>query len=918
MRSASRISVLSFGWVKGRRKLILGVLLPALILAGASCFQALAQQPTSDAPIYQVNSQYLQGRTWADYQVTKGTGLNVHVANGTVWCKTTLVTYAGGTLSLTNGATNYVYLDTAASCAPAHGTDGFPPSAIPLATAVTAGGAITSLTDNRSLLTTSAATATSGREYNLKDYGAVCDGSTDDSSALQAAINAVGTKGGVIYVPPSATKCVIGSAVTLPVNGVGRRNYGVGAIRFLLDGGLKITRKIDWLDSQVTIQGRAGGAHPWGGSSSNAEIECALDAATSCIENTKDAVYGLNFENLTFSGVVKNYLDLGDIDGCHLTNLVTSPDVARESVVLRGGIWVWIKDGALFGNGPTYGAIGLYGRGTDNWLPNEIYIDGTILAHGGIHAYSDDQLAGGGVITQVVINNVVSEDLSDEFFVASGTKAMSIEGISFDHVNMADPLVNAALLKFTGGASATNINVQSSCDSASPHQIVATGSNSVLGLNIYGSCAGIYPIPGPNNGFSMLLRDQPQMSSLFLGKFNALTYHPPILQVEPDGNDRETLVIRPYNDPTYHYPDTFRLEDPDTLQNYFTLDALGKQSSAEIGGSIKLNQLGTPGGPTVTPTGADDGKTWGYKVVALDRLGGHTAASTEGTNAHGAATLGVDDYNTVNWNCVSQAYQIQIWRTTVPGGGSPATTGLIATIPGSIPGTSANGVCHYPDHGDAGDGNPEPSTNTTGVLQAPIITGVTGFRVNGGAASGVGSCTNQFVTATNSDAAPTCSTATLASAQFANQGTTTTVLHGNAAGNPAFGAVVVADVTAVLRTRQFGYIAGSDTATAVLADTDDQTTIYVNRLGQGITITEVFCECDAGTPRIQLARDDGTPANILTDNAGAGMDCAAAGATGTLDANEKLIGNGDRVDFIMVTAGGVAKRVTVYVKYTLD
>jgi len=37
--------------------------------------------------------------------------------------------------------------------------------------------------------------------------------------------------------------------------------------------------------------------------------------------------------------------------------------------------------------------------------------------------------------------------------------------------------------------------------------------------------------------------------------------------------------------------------------------------------------------------------------------------------------------------------------------------------------------------------------------------------------------------------------AVLASADFANQGTATTVLHGNAAGNPSFGAVVEADIT---------------------------------------------------------------------------------------------------------------------------
>jgi hypothetical protein len=721
MRSASRISVLSFGWVKGRRKLSLGVLLPALILAGASCFQALAQQPTSNAPIYQVNSQYLQGRTWADYKASAGAALTLNVAAGTVWCDGTLVTYAGGTLTMTNAATNYVYLDTTSSCVPASSTGAFPSTGIPLATVVAAGGAITTVTDNRSLLTAGGGGGGggAGAEYNIKDYGAVCDGATSDVVAFQAALDAAGAKGGVIYIPPSATKCVWDADLSLPVNGAGRRNGEVGAIRFIFDGGVKITSKVDWLDSQVTIQGRAGGAHPWGGSSSNAEIECALDAATSCIENTKDAVYALNFENLTFSGVVKNYLDLGDIDGCHLTNIVTSPDVARESVVLRGGIWVWIKDGALFGNGPTYGAIGLYGRGIDNWLPAQIYLDGTILSYGGIHAYSDDQAAGNGELTQIVINNVTSENLSDQFFVASGGKTMYIEAVTFNHVNMADNAVPAELMKFTGGALPRSINVHTSCDTASPHQINAPGSNSVGGLNISGACAGVYVVPGPNDGFSQIDGRQNQLSSLFLGKWNAYTYHPPLLQIEPDSNNRETLVIRPYNNPSYHYPDTFRLEDPDTLQNYFTLEARGKMSSAEIGGSIKLNALGTPSVDTITPTGLDQSKTWGYKVVGLDRLGGHTAASAEKTTTHGATTLGTNDYNTVDYACLSTAYQIQIWRTT--SGGTPATTGLIGTVPGSVYGASANGLCHYADHGAAGDGNPEPSTNTTGVAILPTV-----------------------------------------------------------------------------------------------------------------------------------------------------------------------------------------------------
>jgi hypothetical protein len=59
------------------------------------------------------------------------------------------------------------------------------------------------------------------------------------------------------------------------------------------------------------------------------------------------------------------------------------------------------------------------------------------------------------------------------------------------------------------------------------------------------------------------------------------------------------------------------------------------------------------------------------------------------------------------------------------------------------------------------------------------------------------SCTNQYVTAISSGGVGTCTTDTLASAQHANQGTATTVLHGNAAGNPAWSGVsLTADAAA--------------------------------------------------------------------------------------------------------------------------
>lgn len=57
-------------------------------------------------------------------------------------------------------------------------------------------------------------------------------------------------------------------------------------------------------------------------------------------------------------------------------------------------------------------------------------------------------------------------------------------------------------------------------------------------------------------------------------------------------------------------------------------------------------------------------------------------------------------------------------------------------------------------------------------------------------------CTNQFLTAISATGTGTCTTNTLAGAQHANQGTTTTLLHGNAAGNPSWAQVSLsADVT---------------------------------------------------------------------------------------------------------------------------
>lgn len=76
----------------------------------------------------------------------------------------------------------------------------------------------------------------------------------------------------------------------------------------------------------------------------------------------------------------------------------------------------------------------------------------------------------------------------------------------------------------------------------------------------------------------------------------------------------------------------------------------------------------------------------------------------------------------------------------------------------------------------------------------------------------------------------------LNSSDFANEGTTTTVLHGNAAGNPAFGAVVDADVTSLTAAKvTAGALANGMTATTQSATSNDTklaTDAYVDTIAK--------------------------------------------------------------------------------------
>jgi len=99
-------------------------------------------------PLQQVNAAWVNGIA-PGYWPTNCGGLTLCLSSGTVNCNGTITGYGGGTLTMANNTTNYIYLDVASSCAPA--TNASPPSCVSpkISTVVTSGGAITAITDLR-------------------------------------------------------------------------------------------------------------------------------------------------------------------------------------------------------------------------------------------------------------------------------------------------------------------------------------------------------------------------------------------------------------------------------------------------------------------------------------------------------------------------------------------------------------------------------------------------------------------------------------------------------------------------------------------------------------------------------------------------------------------------------------------------
>ena len=126
------------------------------------------------------------------------------------------------------------------------------------------------------------------------------------------------------------------------------------------------------------------------------------------------------------------------------------------------------------------------------------------------------------------------------------------------------------------------------------------------------------------------------------------------------------------------------------------------------------------------------------------------------------------------------------------------------------------------------------------------------------------------------------------------------------------GAVASAKLATANKTFKCNFTLVRDTG---LKDSDDWDTVSnCSRPGRAITITEVIAETDAGSPVINLQRDDGTPANLLSSNCPA----TTGGATCTIALTEDNFAATDKLDFVAVSGMSGANRVSILIEYTVD
>ena len=291
---------------------------------------------------------------------------------------------------------------------------------------------------------------------NVKDYGAKGDGTTDDTSAIQSAINDAVNHGYTLYIP-SGTYIINSSLLIQSSNLVGLEIIGQSQTNTILqyngnDFAIKIGDGSVALD-KVAFQrfGVAGNSNALGGIQINGANRLIFRQLAFSSFNNTDAA-GLYFkrswihvvEDCRFYG---NYYDIYAYDsnsnaGNGLRILHNVFENGNTAIYIRTPRSVSIRDNFI----QTYSAEGVHLE-----VGHGMIIDGNYFEHIPLPIY----LGNSAYLSQVnILNNYINlHDATDYGIKANGVNTLSIQNNVFE----SDP--QTAVLYLRGADYTTNINV---------------------------------------------------------------------------------------------------------------------------------------------------------------------------------------------------------------------------------------------------------------------------------------------------------------------------------------------------------------------------------------------------------------------------------------------------------------------------
>ncbi|HEV2289136.1 MAG TPA: glycosyl hydrolase family 28-related protein [Candidatus Acidoferrales bacterium] len=303
-------------------------------------------------------------------------------------------------------------------------------------------------------------------QYDIRNYGAVGDGKTNDTVAVQYAINAAAANGGgVVYIP--AGVFVVRNLFFPPTGG----NW----VLIWMDGSLYLTQTLEMNERCYALVGRSGAVFQAFQQQPSAALlfEKTINPV---IRISANPVYleGLNLKGFEGDGIVATDAACElYMNRMQLTCYGTSADVVPLRV-----------------ENSTY-SFGLYIQNSVLQAPILPGAHSLVLRNYSIVRIQDSTLIGGGIFMSAEgieaanysFENVLYENGYTPFLQIDNSGAW-FTGITLDHIEMADPAVYPAYLLDSSGTGETVGVLMTMARNAGGYAMV-TGNSPIKGLYVF-------------------------------------------------------------------------------------------------------------------------------------------------------------------------------------------------------------------------------------------------------------------------------------------------------------------------------------------------------------------------------------------------------------------------------------------------